>query len=186
MNNRFKFRVWDPTNKTMLYYHEINLAYRTDGRPNEYIHPEIYAWENIDINKKEGIKKLNGKELDKCVYQQCIGMKDCGGTDIYEGDAVEIKNGEEVCTGIVHYDQDTASYCILYEGESGFSKNNNIPIHHSLNSLHNDITIIGHCYELKTKIRRIKTIHNRCIKRLQEIRNEILKNKYSRFDNRLC
>lgn len=83
MNDRFKFKIWDKTNKIMHYN---DFVVTSTG----YIAPIIE-----DIDAEMTIDAADTEfEKDK-ILMQCTGKKDCNSKLIFEGDIVQLeaKNG---------------------------------------------------------------------------------------------
>lgn len=79
--DRFRFRVYDPDNRRMIYTSEDFLKYAKDAEVHNdtriVLETILDYW--VNINKDAQV-----------VLMACTGLKDSEGTLIYEGDVVEI------------------------------------------------------------------------------------------------
>jgi uncharacterized phage protein (TIGR01671 family) len=73
---KIKFRIWDK--------HQFKFLYNWQ----EIIKGHIDSF-NTDINPKN----INALEDELLVFQQYTGLKDINGKEIYEGDILQIQNG---------------------------------------------------------------------------------------------
>lgn len=85
MNDRFRFRAWDPKEKKYLDF--------------------FYIMPNGD-----GVIYSPSEDEDAVIIEQCTGLKDKNGRLIYEGDIVKFKISSIKCVGAVRWDERTGGW----------------------------------------------------------------------------
>ena len=120
MQDRLKFRVWDKTKETMVYF---------DG---------------IFYNKKPYTEGSLFPQYGSCPHyhklsdlMQCTGLKDKNGNLIYEGDRVYIDCEDK--TAIIKWSDDLARFTIHFEDEAVFADFDNY--------YSKELEVIGNIYE---------------------------------------
>lgn len=120
MSREIKFRVWDNQENTMFYNEDIlNIQFAENFIR---IENEKYAFNSF---------------LDEVILMQYIGLKDCNGKEIYEGDIVEDNFGDRYEVVFEDYKFNLKDfYCGCFDiPNDGFSE------------LRDKLKIIGNIYE---------------------------------------
>lgn len=120
MSRDIKFRVWDNQENTMFYNEDIlNIQFAENFIR---IENEKYAFNSF---------------LDEVILMQYIGLKDCNGKEIYEGDIVEDNFGDRYEVVFEDYKFNLKDfYCGCFDiPNDGFSE------------LRDKLKIIGNIYE---------------------------------------
>lgn len=146
MQDRYKFKIWDKTEKKFL-----PLDSKTENTD---------SWISIDNTGVYLVERDNARDVafftditEDVIILQCTGLKDKNGKLIYEGDIVKYFCPAEYCSdglhkcpecysdenGSVHYDEDLA----MYEYRS---KSDQCPLTDNINT-EEDLEIIGNIYE---------------------------------------
>lgn len=120
MSREIKFRVWDNQENTMFYNEDIlNIQFAENFIR---IENEKYAFNSF---------------LDEVILMQYIGLKDCNGKEIYEGDIVEDNFGDRYEVVFEDYKFNLKDfYCGCFDiPNDGFSE------------LRDKLKVIGNIYE---------------------------------------
>lgn len=146
MQDRYKFKIWDKTEKKFL-----PLDSKTENTD---------SWISIDNTGVYLVERDNARDVafftditEDVIILQCTGLKDKNDKLIYEGDIVKYFCPAEYCSdglhkcpecysgenGSVHYDEDLA----MYEYRS---KSDECPLTDNINT-EEDLEIIGNIYE---------------------------------------
>jgi hypothetical protein len=119
MDREFKFRVWHDQLDSFIYFTDLNLDFKT-------------GWElSFKTNNTFGYRHCGATCGSS---DQCTGLKDCSGRDIYENDII-------FCLGSVKYYQvvfNHGTFCIYLAKEKEYS-----PLFEYLA----DCTVAGNVYE---------------------------------------
>ena len=119
-NDRFKFRYWDKFNQHMSYSHKA-----------ENLH-EFFTWYH------KATCAGNGTEL-----MQCTGLKDCNGSDIYDGEVVDVC---DKFVGQVYFE------CGVYWISSPEHSDSFDLLDLELHEINDFVRIVGNVWEVKSKI----------------------------------
>lgn len=109
--DRFKCRVWIPERKTYLY--------PTDDKDQAVLEnnlPKDEYWTSTEYmvaNHYRCVEEITFYQDNPRKVEMCTGLKDAGGTLIYEGDLVYIPEEDEV--GTVIYDEVIAQFAIVLD-----------------------------------------------------------------------
>lgn len=146
MQDRYKFKIWDKTEKKFL-----PLDSKTENTD---------SWISIDNTGVYLVERDNARDVafftditEDVIILQCTGLKDKNDKLIYEGDIVKYFCPAEYCSdglhkcpecysgenGSVYYDEDLAMYEYRSKSDEG-------PLTDNINT-EEDLEIIGNIYE---------------------------------------